>query len=173
MLCRKLCRRYEKQLCGKREKAPYVCNGCDTRKKCSLEKALYSARSAYEEYTGTLSESRSGICADEHEIKRLDVVFSDRLLNGQSIHHICENSADSVMWSEKSIYKYVGLGLLRAKNIDMPRKVRFRPRKSKHESLKVDKKCRIGRTFNDYLAYKETNPDTMLVEMDTVHGKVG
>jgi IS30 family transposase len=77
------------------------------------------------------------------------------------------------MWSEKTLYKYAGLGLFKAKNIDMPRKVRLRPRKSRHESLKVDRRCRVGRTYADYLEFTAGNPQTSLVEMDTVHGVVG
>lgn len=172
--CRKLCERYEKQICPKRDKPPYVCNGCADRNKCTLEKAVYSATSAHKEYIQVLSESRSGICADENELQRLDALFSDLIVNnGQSIHHICVTSPDCVMWSEPTIFKYIGMGLIRAKNIDLPRKVRFRPRKSKHDSFLVNKSCRIGRTYEDYKKFIADNPDSMVVEMDTVHGRIG
>ena len=38
---------------------------------------------------------------------------------------------------------------------------------------KIDKKCRIGRTHDDFLKYIEANLDTAVVEMDTVEGKKG
>ena len=173
MRCYKLCESYGKEVCKKREKPPYCCNGCDTRSKCSLEKALYVARSAHDEYKTLLGESRSGICADESEIARLDEYISPLLKNGQSVHNILTHSSGNVMWSEKTIYKYVDMGLFNAGNLDLRRKVRFRPRKSKHESFKVDKVCRIGRTLDDYQKYHIENPDIHVVEMDTVHGKVG
>ena len=75
--------------------------------------------------------------------------------------------------SEKTIYKYVGLGLLKVKNLDMRRKVRFRPRESKHESLRIDRRFHIGRTFDDYLKYISDNPKYHVVEMDTVIGRIG
>jgi hypothetical protein len=75
------------------------------------------------------------------------------------------------MWSEKTIYKYVHLGLLNANNFDLPRKVRFKPRKSKHETLKVDKVCRVNRTYEDYKSFMALNPDVNVVQMDTVKGK--
>ena len=171
--CRKLCGDYVKEICQKREKPPSVCNGCEKRNRCTLEKALYYARGAQAEYENVLSESRSGICADENEVSRLDNYISPLLKNGQSIHHILVNSNGNAMWSEKTIYKYVGMGLLKAGNLDLRRKVRFRPRKSKHESLKVDKSCYIGRTLEDYHKYIYDNPRVHTVEMDTVHGKVG
>jgi len=171
--CRRLCKSYEKEICQIREQPPYVCNGCDRKNKCSLEKALYVARGAHLEYKSVISESRSGVCADEGEIRRLDSLISPLLMNGQSIHHILANSPGKVMWSEKTIYKYVDMGLLKAGNLDLRRKVRFRPRKSKHESLKVDRSCHIGRNYDDYKDYVSESPGVRTVQMDTVHGKVG
>ncbi|MCL2152723.1 MAG: IS30 family transposase [Oscillospiraceae bacterium] len=171
--CRKLCQDYVKEVCRKRDNPPAVCNGCDCRSRCSLEKAFYYARAAQIEYRNILSESRSGICAEENEINRLDKYISPLLRNGQSIHHVLVTSNGNVMWSEKTIYKYVGLGLFSARNNDLRRKVRFRPRKSKHDSLKVDKACHIERTYEDYQKYIGDNPGLHTVEMDTVIGKVG
>jgi len=171
--CGKLCGEYEKEVCQKREKPPYVCNNCKDRNKCPLEKAFYSARGAHVEYRNVLSESRSGICADEDEIQRLDNCISPLLKKGQSVHHILSNSPDTIMWSEKTIYNYLDMGLFGARNIDLRRKVRFRPRKSKHESLKVDKACHIGRTYADFINYSADNPELHVVEMDTVFGRQG
>ena len=76
------------------------------------------------------------------------------------------------MISERSIYRLIDAGLISAKNIDLPRKVRFRVRKKKKE-LKVDKKCRIGRTFDLFQKFMEEHPDIPLTQMDTVEGKKG
>jgi IS30 family transposase len=120
-----------------------------------------------------MKESRSGVNISEDELGRLDGCISPKLKKGQSIHHAVANSKGEIMWSEKTIYKYVHLGLLNADNFDLPRKVRFRPRKSKHETLKVDKACRISRTYEDYKNFIGQNPDVNVVQMDTVHGKRG
>ena len=37
----------------------------------------------------------------------------------------------------------------------------------------VDKKCRMGRTYEDFVRYLEEQPDTPVCEMDTVEGKRG
>jgi len=171
--CIKLCGHYEKDVCENREKPPGVCNGCKRRNKCTMEKAFYSARSAHDEYLHVLSESRSGICADEQEIARLNSYISPLIKNGQSIHNIAVNAKDKIMWSEKTLYKYVDAGVFDARNIDLRRKVRFRPRKSRHESLKVDRSCHIGRGYGDYLAYIQGSPEEHTVEMDTCHGVKG
>lgn len=55
----------------------------------------------------------------------------------------------------------------------MPRKVRFKPRKKKSVALKVDKKCRIGRSFEDFKRFQEEHPDLPVVELDSVEGVKG
>lgn len=54
---------------------PYVCNGCQTRNKCSLEKSYYSASVAQKEYEKVHSESRSGVAISEEERRHLPSSF--------------------------------------------------------------------------------------------------
>lgn len=171
--CYSFCEDYKEEKCSKLLKPPYVCNGCEQRHGCSLEKAVYSASSAQKEYETLRSESRSGITIDETEAQRLDSIISPLILRGQSIHHICSNNIDAIMCSERTIYNYVDQSLFSARNIDLPRKMRYRPRKRKPGSFKVDKSCRVGRTYDDYIRYINDNPDTPIVEMDTVEGTKG
>ena len=76
------------------------------------------------------------------------------------------------MCSEKTIYNYIDDCLLEVRNIDLPRKVRFRTRHKKPE-FKVDKGCRIGRSYKEFEAFMEKNPDTAVVQMDSVIGTIG
>lgn len=77
------------------------------------------------------------------------------------------------MCSEKTIYNYVDYNLFSARNIDLPRKVRYRPRKKAASHFKVDKSCRILRTYDDFLLFMKEHPDTPIIEMDTVEGVKG
>jgi len=138
-----------------------------------LEKHEYSPVVAQKNYEELRSESRKGIAISETEIETLDEFLSPLLINGQSIHHICSNNRSEIMYSEKTIYNYVDLGLFRARNIDMPRIVKYRIRKSNHDTLKVDKECRQGRTYDLYTAYIEKNPNALVVQIDSVEGKKG
>lgn len=171
--CHLYCEDYYKEYCARLQTSPYVCNGCNRRNKCTLEKHIYSAVAANKEYEEIRSESRSGISISENEAIQLDNLFSPLLLKGQSIHHICVTQPSAVMFSEKTIYNYVDAGLFTAKNIDLPRKVRYRARKSRHNSFKVDKACRIGRTYEDYQRFLESHPDCPVVELDSVEGTKG
>lgn len=172
-LCRQVCPKYEKEICPKLERPPYVCNGCKDRGHCTLEKRLYRASKAQVEYKSVLQETRSGINITESELKRIDGIISPLLLNGHSVHNICIDHSDSIMYSEKTIYAYVNAGFLTARNIDMPRKIRFRPRKGKGRKFKVDKKCRIDRTYDDFIKYHEAHPELPVTELDSVEGKKG
>lgn len=77
------------------------------------------------------------------------------------------------MQPEQTFYTYVAHGLLSARNLDMPRAARMRPRKTKPKALKVDKSCRIGRTYREYQAYHKENPDIPVRQLDSVEGIKG
>jgi len=104
---------------------------------------------------------------------RLDALISPLLKKGQSLHHICANNADEIMVNERTLYNYVATGIFSARNLDMPRVVRMGKRKKKTDGFKVDKKCRIGRTYQDFLDFMQRYPGTPTVEMDSVEGKKG
>ncbi len=59
------------------------------------------------------------------------------------------------------------------KNIDLPRKVRYKNRKKKNTYYKIDKACLEGRQYEDFKKFKEENPDIAIVEMDSVEGVKG
>lgn len=171
--CSTLCHDYLQEICQRLSKPPYVCNGCEDKRSCSLEKRIYSATHAQKEYEAVRSESRQGLQLTEDDALRLDSIVSPLLLKGQSLHHICVNHADEIMHNERSLYHYVDNGIFSAKNIDMPRVVRMGRRKKKADRFKVDKKCRIGRTYQDFLLFLADNPGLPIVEMDSVEGKKG
>lgn len=171
--CHLYCPDYFKVYCTSLSKPPYVCNGCSKRVKCTLEKHNYSAIAAQREYELVRSESRSGISITEEEALQLDEFISPLLRRGQSIHHICANNPSEVMFSEKTLYNYVDSGIFSARNIDLPRKVSYKPRKSRHDSFKVDKACRIGRTYQDFLAFMNGWMDCPIVQIDSVEGHKG
>lgn len=172
-ICNNFCDSFSEEVCKKLDKPPYVCNGCDILKKCTLRKKFYIAADAQEEYEYVLSESRTGIAISEGELSCLDQLVTPLIKNGQSIHHICVNNPDSIMYSEKTLYNYIDSGLITVSNVDLPRKVKYRPRRKAGLVHKVDKKCRIGRTYNDFHNFMEENNHPLVVQMDSVLGKKG
>jgi IS30 family transposase len=157
-MCSSLCREYQQEICSRLSKPPYVCNGCEDRFSCTLEKRVYSATHAQREYEAVRSECRQGLQITEEEVLRLDSIISPLLMKGQSLHHICINHADEIMLDERTLYNYVDKGIFTARNIDMPRVVRMGRRKKIKDRFKVDKKCRIGRTYQDFLKFMQEHP---------------
>ena len=171
-LCNSICPDFEEEVCLRLYDPPYVCNGCFDERKCTLRKRYYIHKKAHEAYREMLVESRTGANISEGELIELDNFVSPMLMRGQSVHHIAANNPDQFNVSEKTIYRYVSGNLLTAKNIDMPRVCRIKPRKSKPVQHKVDAGCRIGRTYPEFLQFiEQTNP--AIVEMDSVMGKIG
>ena len=170
--CFEACSDFLQAQCSKLNKPPYVCNGGQQRQSCKLERHLYEAKSAQREYEATRSESRQGFAVTPAELDRIDQIISPLIKQGQSIHQICVNNADEIMLDERTIYNYVDAGLLSVGNVDLPRKVRYKVRKKK-PSVRVDKQCHLGRTYEDFLEYTAANPDTPVVEIDSVEGRKG
>jgi len=171
-LCNSLCPDFEEEVCLRLYDPPYVCNGCFDERRCTLRKSYYIHKKAHEAYREMLVESRTGANISEDELIELDNFVSPLLRRGQSVHHIAANNPDQFNVSEKTIYRYVSGNLLTAKNIDLPRVCRIKPRKSKPVQHKVDSGCRIGRTYHEFLRFVEDN-DPAVVEMDSVIGRVG
>lgn len=170
--CVTRCSSYEKLVCERLKKPPYVCNGCPKRSSCTLEKHIYDPAFAQKEYETVWSESHTGLSYTEEEIRYIDKIVSPLLMKGQSPAHILRNHSDDLMISESTLYRLLDDGLLGAKNLDLPRKVRFRARK-RPRTMKVDKLCRMGRTYADFNAYLEEHPGTAVVQGDSVEGVKG
>jgi IS30 family transposase len=171
--CNKNCEYFKEDICDKLSSSPYVCNGCADRNKCTLTKRLYSAKTAQKDYEELLVCSRLGIENSPEEIKVIDNIITPLIKQGQSIHHIHVNNKDTIMVSEKTLYRYIEYGALSVNNIDLPRKVRYRAKKKQQFGYKVDKACLQGRRYDDYLKFINENNDISIVQMDTVEGKKG
>mgnify|MGYP000997867065 CR=1 FL=1 len=170
--CNPNCQNFIEEICTARYRVPYICNGCETIGKCSLMKNIYDAEHAHIKAHEKISNSRSGLCVSEHEISRLNHIISPLVQKGQSINQIYVNYQDELMCSEKTIYNYIDACLFDVRNIDLPRKVKFRERYKKPE-FKVDKGCRIDRNYNDFETFINKNQDIAIVQMDSVIGIKG
>ncbi len=172
--CIKNCSEFTQEDCELLTNPPYVCNGCKNRISCTLTKRLYKAEYSYKEYKENLKDSRCGTIYTEEKLNRLENILYPLIVEQkQSIHQAYINNVDKLMCSEKEIYNLIDQGILRIRNIDLPRKVRYKNRKNKNTAYKVDKECLEGRRYSNYLEFIKENPDIPVVQMDTVEGKKG
>lgn len=173
--CNRLCPDFVENdfSCSKLERPPYVCNGCEKKNGCRLQKAYYRANAAHKDYRSILVESRRGINISEEDLIRLDELISPLILQGQSPYMILTNHPE-INLSEKTIYNYIDIGALSVKNIDLSKKVKYKVRKTdRDKEKKRDMTIYECRTFKDYQTFLAEHPDIRVVEMDTVIGCEG
>ncbi len=172
--CNLYCRDFIEERCPKLSRAPYVCNGCEKECECTLNKRFYIATEAQKKYRNVLIQTRKGFNLTEEEFIALSDFILPLLKKGHSLHSIVVNNPDRIMVNEKTLYRYIDLCLLKASRADLPFMGKMKKRKVNEEhSHKVDKKCRINRTYEDLLEYTKTHPHLYITEIDSVIGRVG
>jgi len=157
-------------ICPALLKSPYVCNPCQKRRTCRLPKRMYVAKTAQAEYEEMLVESRSGIPLGKEEFYEVDKVVSNGIKRGQHLYHILQSNQLSV--SKSTVYRHLKQGYLSVSAIEFPRVVKFKPRRTRPTEY-VPKALKVGRTYDDFLAYIDEHEISSWVEMDTLIGRNG
>ena len=160
------------ECCPKLLRAPFVCNGCEKRgySSCKYIRRKYIAKEAQKEYELVLSESREGIPLNKAEFYETENTISTAVKAGQHIYHAIH--ANDLPVSKSTVYRHISKGYYSISPLDLPRAVKFKPRKSKALEY-VPKGVKIGHSYEDFTHYLEENPFLPYVEMDTVIGRIG
>ena len=150
--CNQTCKDFVKERCLRLDRAPFVCNGCDKKiTHCTIaHKYNYNARFADRKYREKLRDSRAGINMTKRELHQKDKIISPLIEQGQSPYHILTNHPELDM-SVRTMYSYLDQGLFTARNIDLKRKARFKPRKC-HKTQITDRAVFTGRLYSDFCA---------------------
>jgi len=169
--CYRICPDYKPKTCARLKRYPYVCNGCERNLNCSLRRYHYRAKVAEANYRDILSTARQGIDMSKQELDKLDALVAPLILKGQPLCHIHHNHKDEIGCSIRTLYNYVDQRVLSVRNIDLPRKVKYKPRAKTKKPVLKDQRYKEGRRYVDFLAYIDANPEIPVVEMDTVYGR--
>lgn len=159
--------------CDKINKPPYVCNFCQDFNICPLDKNVYDAAYAQKQYEYKLYNSRKGINMSPEELQELNDLISPLILKGQPLSHIFAVHADEIPVCRRTLYNYLDQRVFQARNIDLPRRVRYKKRRKKSEPRKsknLQQTYRNKRTYVDFERFMEAHPNLDVVEMDTVKG---
>lgn len=165
----KHCISYILMKCNRRERYPFVCNGCKRRDLCPLDKYTYEAKGANSWYRQTLVESRKGINQTIEDFKIINEAVLNGVDKGQSIYHIA-NSIDDVKVSTSTIYRYIHNEYLTVQVHDLPKAVKLKKRKKKipsqYEYLENKGMDRTGHLYKDWIIYQAKNRIVLFWEMD-------
>ena len=163
--------------CCFESKPPYVCNGCKKFNNCKNNRYSYSHDVAYNEYKRSLIKNRSHLRLTKEKIVSINEIISPLMIHkNHSVNHVFIAHKDILPFSKSTFYKYIDLGILNVRNIDLQRKVRYKINKEYNTSevrTKINPKIKIGRFYSDFKDYMEFNPNASIVEMDTVIGTQG
>jgi len=166
------CKSYNPFSCPKLSKPPYVCNGCEQLSKCHDSKKYYRAKQAQKAYEEVLTETRSGINMSPEELQELNDLISPLILKGQPLSHIFAVHSDEIPVCRRTLYNYLDQRVFQARNIDLPRRVRYKKRKrqTSPKTRNIEQVYRNRRTYKDFERFMESHTDYDVVEMDTVKG---
>jgi len=168
--CTKACKEYEEPACIKRDRLPGVCNGCDKRARCPMDKYLYHAARANSKYREMLVSCREGINLEETERNFIGEIISPLLKQGQSVYQILANHPE-LQLSNRTLYRYIETGVFKRFGVDnfsLKEQVSRKQFKEKYKKRKEPANYN-GHRYSDYLEFIQQNPDVSTVEMDTVY----
>lgn len=163
------------RVCCFENKPPYVCNACKKLNYCKKQKYTYNYSIAYNEYKQTLINQRSHLAITKEQIANInDVIAPLMIYKNHSVNQVFISHKELLPFSKTTFYKYIDLGILNVRNIDLQRKVRFKVKKEyDYNRVKHDSNIKNGRFYSDFKDYIEFHPNASIVEMDTVIGTSG
>ena len=163
------CWKYEKFTCNKKNRFPFVCNGCPKEGYCPLEHYMYLPDTAEEMARDRLITTREGANLTYEEYEVQDSILRDRVIDkGQSIHHVLVTNRKELDCSEKTLYRRIEKGVYTVKVHHLPRQVSLKKRKykKKYEYIHDPKVDRTGHLYSDWLIYRYKNGITYYFQMD-------
>ena len=174
-MCNKVCPDFLPDQCPRLAKPPFACNGCHRRygMGCGYEYRFYDGRMAHELAQKRKVESREGIDVTPEELEAMRSIVRPLIKKGQSPEVIWATRAGELPVSPSTFYRYAEMGVFGdIIGLDLPKKVRFKPRRRRADETPIPRHDLEGRAYKDF----EALPDDKkmdAVEMDCVVGRRG
>ena len=174
--CIDTCPQYELRTCPKTQSWPYVCpRECARRTTCGYPKFAYGASQADLSYRTRLVTSREGIDISDEELVRMFALIEPLVLQGQSFDAIWAEHGDELPVCVRTFYNYQEQGITSVAAINMPQKVRRKPRKKNGDKKNgKDARTRIDRTGRLYEDFGQLPGEDRLrvVQGDSIVGYI-
>lgn len=176
--CNSICVNYTKEpQCKRVKKFPLICNGCPSFGNCHKNKFIYEANSAHTNSQKTLISSRSHYQFSDVEIAKINAFAAPLIKNGISpdiIVNQLNNNPEMPSISLTTFYRFINERAFSFINLDLKRKVRYKPRKKSQKLIILEQKdFKVGRYYENFLAEITDHPYLDVRELDTVEGTKG
>ena len=168
--CNKVCKKYvEVPECPKLSRAQYVCNGCRSRitLACRHRCWFYDADTANEEAAWAKVVGRQGVDCSPEELAAMVSVVKPLMRKGQSLSHIWQTHGSEFPVGARTFYRYINLGILDICNLELPKKVKYKPRRRRKKDEVPFRHSLEGRTYEDFQRL-DYDVQMSAVEMDCV-----
>ena len=155
--------------CARLRGWPHVCNGCNRRRyHCSMPfRCEYSAARAQLLADGELSAARRGVDRTEEEFESIAAKIRADLARGLSPAQIADARSSEFRAAPSTIYRWIERGYAGMSNMDLRRKVGYRPRR---RAAPAPTPHGPERSFSAFSALPEGEREAAC-EMDTVIGR--
>lgn len=169
--CRSICGTYaEHGACAMLARPPYVCNACRHRRyKCGrAHRYVYDAKVADRMSEARRSDARRGIDMDAERAEHALAIIKDALARGMSPYEISIAYEHEIGVHRTTIYRWVQEGYGDLANLELERKVRFRPRRK--DAKRASTSHSPSRSYARFAAL-DRDVQASAMEMDTVIGR--
>ena len=176
-LCNRYCEEFVPERCREHyDRAPYVCSACAYVERCARMHTYYSAEVADKKARESWGDAHAGALVTREELRRYDRMIKVGLAKGQSLYAIYLANRRHFNCAVKTLYNYLNDGrFVASRRGDQPRACMIRPRKRKAKEHMVDRRCRKGRLFEDFVSLLQSDDEAIgrVSEMDTLEGRKG
>ncbi len=170
--CPNICERFQKNLCPKLKKFPFICDFCEARPVCKRERHFWNPVDVYLNREKRLKETRSHLMISKRSLSIFDEWLTPLVKKQLSIEAIHSKYPEAFPVSTSTVRRWIDQSYLMARRIDLRHAVCFRINKRYlyHRPSNRDPLAKFGHTYPYFLEFIKQHPQTSIIEMDTVYG---
>jgi len=172
--CPDNCERYEKYLCPKLLKFPFICDFCESRIYCGKERHLWNPVLVYHRRIERLKKTRSHISLSKARIDAFNDWMRPYIKKKISIEVLYSQYPEAFPVSTATVRRWIDRGIMSVRRIDLLRAVTFKAKKAyaSRKPSSMNPLLKFGHTYPYFTDYIKAHPEASIIEMDTVHGLI-
>ncbi|OHE39988.1 MAG: hypothetical protein A2Y16_02075 [Tenericutes bacterium GWF2_57_13] len=170
--CPMECERFEKYLCDKLHRFPFICDFCESRSMCGKERHTWNPVLVYQNRLERLKNTRSHLSLSKAKIDAFNNWLSPFIKRNCSIEVLRSRFPEAFPVSPSTVRRWIDRGHMTIRRIDLLRAVTFKAKKAYalRRPSNADPLLKYGHTYQHFLDYVKAHPEASVIEMDTVHG---
>ena len=170
--CPTECERFQKYLCEKLCRFPFICDFCEARSYCGKERHFWNPVLVYQNRINRLKQTRSHLSLSKAKIESFNDWLRPFIKKKCSIEVVHSQFPHAFPVSTASVRRWIDRGVMTIRRIDLLRAVTFKSKKqyASRRPSSANPLLKFGHTYPYFLDYVKTHSETSIIEMDTVYG---